>query len=800
MRFYSLASNLLRFFPVFAILAGGEGLCQVAPEGGFVRMEAGEFMMGNAFEDEGNPDELPRHPVTTAAFQIAESPVTLALWREVREWGLQNGYSDLPEGLAQGEEHPVSGISWYDAVKWCNARSEMEGRSPLYYADTGHSEVYRRGIADLGNGHVDWISCGYRLPLEAEWERAARGGLEGQRYFTGDEITQDQANLCLNGDYAHPAERLPYTNPVGYYAASEGGLREIAGNLWEWCWDRYAADYYLSEDAGLQPKGPDEGLCRVIRGASWDSPAYSARLSAREADIPSAAYYGFRPVLNEAGGLPVIIRQPQSVNAALNESVSFSVELADPNDQTLRFQWYKDGEAIDGAEAFILHVSRVGPASAGNYSVDISNAYGTISSATIELVVSQYTADNLIHYSLNPDPMNSKGILSYLPKLAIIGSTLTFSYTALAEDVDYTVQKSTDLVEWTDVASDNGKAILNLADADRQFVRLKTEAAASDEEVVYACTKPEGYVTLTIPAGPSTTYFGMPLESPAVYRFNVGSVTSDTMTFADAAFAPNQFTESGPYWLRVISGAQAGRYMLIESNTENSLTLDLKDDTPVAVTLNETDWAIQEGDIVEIAPADTLKSFFENIITPATNPRRAERVSLWNGTRWVTYYNLNESGWYCSDGNTPLEEDIVLRPHEAWAISTNRAEETTILLKGSVPEQPVLLRHPGNGANVVTANRFPIDVTLGDFRFGGPASWTAGNPRTADTVGLWTGARWVSNYLDGNNQWKLTTQASDDQSATPIASGAAVNVLVRQNKSGAGQFFSLPLPYNNPRE
>ena len=805
----NMTVGFFRYLLLFGALAMTAASAQTSSET-IVEMPAGSFMMGNAFADEGFPAESPRREVTTAAYRIADRPVTLGLWQEVRDWALQNGYPDLPEGIAQGEEHPVSGVSWYDMLKWCNARSEKEGLSPLYYVDAEHSLVYREGVVGIGNAQVDWASQGYRLPLEAEWERAARGGLDGQRYITGDTMDSSQANIFVE-DYAHPAEALPYTSPVTHYAASDGGLYDMAGNLWEWCWDRYDPDYYLREDSTIQPKGAEQGVLRVLRGGSWDSEPESARLSAREADVPAAAYYGFRVVLTEAGIPPVIVTQPVSVNASLNNVATFVVEVLDPSDQTLVYQWYKDGGRLEGQTASSLILSRVGPSDVGNYSVDISNAYGTVSSDTVELVLSRYSPDDLINYSLNPDPMNSKGILSYLPTLAIVGGSLTFSFTAQADDVNYTVQKSSDLVQWTDVASSDGQAVLDTSAAERQFVRLKVDSAvasgtaltaSTDEDgTVYACTKPQGYVTITIPQGAATTYFGNPLESPAVYRFEVESVTTNTMTFADAAFETDQFVTTGPYWLRVISGNQAGRHMLIEANTANTLTLDLMDGTTTEVTLTETDWAIQAGDIVEIAPADTLQKFFENIITPAANAFSAERVNLWTGARWVSYYNSATNGWI-GEGNVPVEEDVIIRPQDAWAIRTNRSEETTIVLTGTVPEQPVLVRHTGGAASVITANRFPVDLELADFHFQGPGEWKTGSAFGADAIGLWTGARWVNNYKAASGAWMQTGSgaSTEDQSAVSVKSGDVMNVLVRGTASGTKQFFSLPIPYPNPRE
>ena len=124
----------------------------------------------------------------------------------------------------------------YDAVKWCNARSEQEeGRVPAYYTSAAQTTVYRSGQTDVQTNWVKW-SSGYRLPTEAEWEKAARGGLSGQRFPWGDTISESQANYY--GDTAmysydlgpngfNPVGQIggwPYTSPAGYFGANGYGL------------------------------------------------------------------------------------------------------------------------------------------------------------------------------------------------------------------------------------------------------------------------------------------------------------------------------------------------------------------------------------------------------------------------------------------------------------------------------------------------------------------------------------------------------------------------------------------------
>jgi formylglycine-generating enzyme required for sulfatase activity len=294
----NLGSVTQRYYRVLTTLTNE----LIPPPSDVTLIPAGAFVMGNTVNtNEGQADELPSRNVSIGAYYIGKQEVSKALWDEVQNWALTNGYSFANTAAAKGPSHPVHRVTWYDAVKWCNARSEKEGRVPAYYVDAGQTTVYRTGIVELANDWVKW-DAGYRLPTEAEWERAARGGSADTRFPWShtNTITHAEANYFSSLTFPYPYEVsspkgyhpayndgiLPYTSPVGSFATNGFGLHDVAGNVWEWCWDRYDAAYYSSAPSS-DPKGPDIGALRVYRGGSWGQLAEFCRTANRSFFDPS---------------------------------------------------------------------------------------------------------------------------------------------------------------------------------------------------------------------------------------------------------------------------------------------------------------------------------------------------------------------------------------------------------------------------------------------------------------------------------------------------------------------------------
>jgi formylglycine-generating enzyme required for sulfatase activity len=279
----------------------------VHPPAGMAYIAPGEVLMGDNFGLAS--DALPVHPVAVSAFFIDRYEVSLSLWNEVSSWAKLHGYGFENPGYAAATNHPANGIDWYDAVKWCNARSEKAGIAPVYFTDGSRTVVYRTGRLDLAANCVNWSGSGYRLPTEAEWEKAARGGLAGQHYpwpsGGSDYSTQvrgEQANFWNSGD---PCDNG--TTPVGFYDGHQSvtgqdmangfGLYDMAGNVDEMCWDWHGV---YPPGAQTDPRGAERGDRRVARGGSWYNYAFELRCSARRPVWPgmAGAQSGFRCVQN----------------------------------------------------------------------------------------------------------------------------------------------------------------------------------------------------------------------------------------------------------------------------------------------------------------------------------------------------------------------------------------------------------------------------------------------------------------------------------------------------------------------
>ena len=285
----------------YAITAGTAAT--LAIPAGMALIPAGAYTMGDNLD--GESDATPTVSVTVSAFYMDVNLVSYSQWQSVYYWATNHGYGFANAGAGKAANHPVQTVDWYDCVKWCNARSQQAGKTPVYYTDAGFSQVYTNGEVAA---YANWTASGYRLPTEAEWEKAARGGLSGQRFPWGNLITENLANYEATNSYSYDLGPngynaaftngvMPYTSPAGYFAPNGYGLYDMTGNVWEWCWDWYGTPYA----GGTDPRGPASGLygCRMARGGTWGVAGRYVRCAQRGNTLPvQVSYYaGFRCVL-----------------------------------------------------------------------------------------------------------------------------------------------------------------------------------------------------------------------------------------------------------------------------------------------------------------------------------------------------------------------------------------------------------------------------------------------------------------------------------------------------------------------
>lgn len=272
---------------------------------GLIALPGGVFIMG---ADNDDPDERPAHAVQLRQFRLAAHAVTNAQFaRFVQDTGYLTdaqhcGWSFVFGGFLPAEHPPTRGI--IDAPWW----RQVEG------ACWRHPEGPRSDLADRADHpvtHVSWFDAqaycrwsGTRLPSEAEWEYAARGGLIGHRFPWGaDREPEGEHRMNVwQGEFPSrdtAADGWSGTAPVDAYPPNGFGLHNMTGNVWEWCADWYSPIAYHAHDTTISPTGPETGEERVIRGGSYlchESYCSRYRVSARSANRPdsTSGNVGFR--------------------------------------------------------------------------------------------------------------------------------------------------------------------------------------------------------------------------------------------------------------------------------------------------------------------------------------------------------------------------------------------------------------------------------------------------------------------------------------------------------------------------
>lgn len=258
-----------------------------------IKVEGGTFSQGGT------------HNVTLSGFYIGQYEVTYELWEEVKTWASAQetdwnvGWAN--KGVTENDKYtdwePATNVSWYQAITWCNAYSEMKGLTPCYYSDSSYKNVYRDYSA---SGYVNWNknADGYRLPTESEWEYAAKGGPNQKAYtYSGSNTIDEVAWYYENSGNE--------THTVGTKKANSLGIYDMSGNVAEWCGTSY---YSYSSDAQTNPNywnysgsSPVKFHDPIYRGGSYSVPSNYAAVEDRRYESYGTYYrsgIGFRVARN----------------------------------------------------------------------------------------------------------------------------------------------------------------------------------------------------------------------------------------------------------------------------------------------------------------------------------------------------------------------------------------------------------------------------------------------------------------------------------------------------------------------
>jgi formylglycine-generating enzyme required for sulfatase activity len=276
-------------------LVGGCGNNKTNPVGpngtvhafGMIQLAGGTFLMGSNCAVPDAYLERPVHSVALSSFWMDTTEVT------------QNDYYSLmqvnPSRFANDPMRPVEGVTWYDAVLYCNARSKRDQKDTVYsYQSKTMDSIWCIGLDSV---KTDFARNGYRLPTEAEWEFACKAGDTFDYYWGRSyplQMAADTAAMDSNSVWLHNATST--TALVATKKPNAWGLYDMSGNVCEWCNDNWDMSNNYTDSAATDPAGPETGWVRIIRGSSindyysYGDPDYYQRSSIRRSDTPDDKY------------------------------------------------------------------------------------------------------------------------------------------------------------------------------------------------------------------------------------------------------------------------------------------------------------------------------------------------------------------------------------------------------------------------------------------------------------------------------------------------------------------------------
>jgi hypothetical protein len=273
---------------------------------------------------------------------------------------------------------------------------------------------------------------------------------------------------------------------------------------------------------------------------------------------------------------------------------------------------------------------------------------------------------------------------------------------------------------------------------------------------------------------------------------------------APGPFSSNLATPSAPFFVKMLTGNEAGRVMLIDSNTPSLLTVDTTDHaTGAAVALTTTGCSIQAGDAFEIFPGDTLASIFgsnssNQVLTGAPSINTADGVHIFTTLSAVAtvYYFNTTAGYWERNGSTANANNTILYPYSAFAIARrSNHPDTTLVVGGRVTNVQARTKVVGK-TGVYTSTHFAADVKLSQLHFG---NWQTGTSETAaDILSVWNAAtgKFDAYYQEPDSTWRKNADTVTNVSNFTIAAGSVTAITKRQTVAGATSFVPCALPYS----
>ncbi len=340
-------------------------------------------------------------------------------------------------------------------------------------------------------------------------------------------------------------------------------------------------------------------------------------------------------------------------------------------------------------------------------------------------------------------------------------------------------------------------------------IAIATGLITTSVQGATVATIPQGMMTYNFTHG-TLTSISLPLTANITYSGSVSAVTDTTISVADspAPFTTSLTVANARYFVKLLSGNEKGRVMLVTANTASTLTLDTTDGGTQAVALSTANFNVAVGDTFEIFPADTLASIFGDnsaqnplVLTGSTGPFTADTVGIFNpGTaRLLAYYfNTTANCWELA-GSSVNANNTILYPYASMSVlCRTTSSDASFVITGRVAEVPVLTKTSGVlGEPVYVSTGYATDITFNQLVFG--SNWVTGaSPFMADTVSIVNPQtqHYSAYYQENDSTWHQASYPSVDSSNVTLAAGGSMVVLQRANVSGASCFLSSTLPYS----